>query len=57
MLEHIAVGLALVCITTIMHAAFMVAGLRISHWRIARLGLPRHEISKAISVAAFVDSS
>jgi len=53
MLEHIAIGLVLVCITTIMHATFMVTGLRISHWRITRLGQPRHEITRAISVAAF----
>ena len=53
MLAHIALGLALVCITTIIHASFMITGLRLSHWRIVRQGLPRHEISKAISVAAF----
>jgi hypothetical protein len=53
MLEHIAIGLVLVCITTIMHAAFMVAGIRIYQWRITRRGRPRHELSRAISVAAF----
>jgi hypothetical protein len=53
MLEQIAVGLALVCITTIMHAAFMIAGLRISHWRLTRRGPHRHELSRAISVATF----
>ena len=53
MLEQIAVGLGLVCITTIMHASFMVTGIRISHWRLTRRVPHRHELSRAISVAAF----
>jgi hypothetical protein len=36
MLGHMAIGLALVCITTMMHASSMITGLRISHWRITR---------------------
>lgn len=52
MWEQIAIGIALVCITTIIHAAFMVVGFRILRWRLTRHGPERHELSRAISISA-----
>jgi len=53
MLEQFAVGLSLVCITTAIHAAFMVAGVEFARWRSERAGPYRHEITQAISVSVF----
>jgi hypothetical protein len=53
MLETIAFGLGLVCATTIVHAGFMLSGLRFANWRYARHGPPRHEMLKVFSVAIF----
>ena len=51
--NEIVIGLALVVVTTILHAAFMVAGIRAARWRINRYGSYTRELAKAVSVSLF----
>jgi len=51
--EEIVIGLILVVVTTIVHASFMVVGLKMSDWRIALIGPRRHHVTKAFAVAVF----
>ncbi len=51
-IHEIALGLGLMVLTTIIHATFMVSGMRALNWRSARFGHARHEIAKAMLVSA-----
>jgi len=53
MLIKIAVGLCLVCITTIIQGAFMLVGVRYVHWRAARKTRDRNPFFKELLVSAF----
>jgi hypothetical protein len=50
MLSEVVAGLILVCVTTIVQAAFMVPGIRFVHWRVARHGHMRSHIPVAAMV-------
>ena len=52
-LEEIAVGLVLVFVTTVIQAAFMIAGVRYVHWRVSWRDKVKDHIPKAISVSVF----
>jgi len=52
-LKEIAIGLALVCATTIVQAGFMIAGVKFVEWRLAVRGRFRKHLPKAILVSAF----
>ena len=52
-LVEIGVGLGMVVLTTIIHAAFMVSGTRFAEWRLARYGRVRRNLAKAILVSGF----
>jgi len=52
MLVEIATGLGLMCVTTVMHASFMVSGVKLAEWRIHRSG-PPNELHKAFLVSLF----
>jgi hypothetical protein len=53
MLEKLAIGVGLVCLTTIIHASFMVAGVALANRRLARHGPSRYDLAKAVSVSLF----
>jgi hypothetical protein len=53
MLEEFGIGLALVCATTIVQAAFMLGGVRFVEWRMALRGHVWEHLPKAILVSAF----
>jgi len=52
-LREILIGLVLVCLTTIIQAGFMIAGVRFVEWRRARRDRFRTHLPKAILVSAF----
>jgi hypothetical protein len=52
-LEKIAIGLALVCVTTIVQAVFMIAGVRFVDWRMAHRDRVTEHLPKAMLVSAF----
>lgn len=53
MLGKIAVGLGLVCVTTVIQATFMVGGIRFVERRATQRGRPRGYIASAVLVSAF----
>ena len=53
MFEQIAVGLGLVCSTTVIHAVFMVAGVRWEDRRRSSRNRELGELGKALSVSLF----
>ena len=52
MLDEIAVGLSVMALTTIIHAAFMVSGMKAAEWRLSHFGPARRELVKAVLVSA-----
>jgi hypothetical protein len=52
MLNEIAVGLGMVVLTTMIHAAFMVVGVKTADWRLSHFGGARNDIDKAFLVSA-----
>ena len=52
MLNEIAVGLGMMVLTTIIHAAFMVSGMEAANWRLSHFGRARRELMKAVLVSA-----
>lgn len=53
MLGKIAVGLCLICVTTVIQGAFMLTGVRYVEWRAARRGHVRSHIFKELLVSEF----
>jgi len=51
--EEIVTGLGMMILTTIIHAMFMVTGMRLADWRMSRLGIRSH-INKAILVSGHI---
>jgi hypothetical protein len=51
-LNEIVVGLAMVVLTTIIHAMFMVSGMEAAKWRLSHFGRARRELMKAALVSA-----
>jgi hypothetical protein len=51
MLNEIVVGLAMVVLTTIIHAMFMVSGMEAARWRLSRFGRARRQLMKAALVS------
>ena len=45
---EIATGLGMIVFTTIIHALFMVGGLRAAEWRLSHFGRARNELAKAV---------
>ena len=52
MLNEIAVGLVMVVLTTMIHAAFMVGGMKAAGWRRAHFGRAGNDTEKAVLVSA-----
>ena len=52
MLNEIAVGLVMVVLTTMIHAAFMVGGMKAAGWRRSHFGRARNDTEKAVLVSA-----
>jgi hypothetical protein len=52
MMNEIAVGLGMMVLTTIIHAAFMVSGMEAANWRLSHFGRARRELMKAVLVSA-----
>jgi len=52
MLNEIALGLGMMVLTTMIHAAFMVSGMHATRWRLSHFGRARSEIEKAALVSA-----
>ena len=52
MLNEIAVGVGMMVLTTIIHATFMVSGMKAAAWRQSRFGRARRELAKAVLVSA-----
>ena len=53
MLNEVAMGLVLVCVTTIVQAAFMIGGVRFVDWRVTERGRTSSHLPKAVLVSAF----
>jgi hypothetical protein len=53
MLAAVVIGLALVCVTTIVQAGFMIAGVRFVDWRMTKRDRVRTHLPKAILVSGF----
>lgn len=51
MLGHIATDIALICVTTLIHAAFMVTSKHVFDRHVRLYGLPRRETTKALAVS------
>jgi hypothetical protein len=49
--EEILTGLGIMVLTIIIHASFMVAGLRIAQWRLSHFGSTRRELLRAVLVS------
>jgi hypothetical protein len=52
MLGQIITGIALICLTTLIHAAFMVSAFKMVERNRFRHEKPRHELAKAVAVSA-----
>jgi hypothetical protein len=52
MLNEIAVGLGMVVLTTMIHAMFMVGGMKAAGWRLSHFGRTRNDTEKAVLVSA-----
>ena len=50
--EEIVVGLGLMVVTTIIHAMFMVSGIKAVAWHLSRFGRSRRELIKAVLISA-----
>lgn len=53
MLAQLAVGLLLICVTTIVQAGFMFASIRFVQWRLAKRDSVRTHFPKVLLVSAF----
>lgn len=53
MLEKILIGLGMVCLTTLIHAFFMIIGVRFAEWRSAHRNHRRRELQKALAISLF----
>lgn len=51
MLNEIAVGVGMMVLTTIIHATFMVSGMKAAAWRLSRFGRSRGQLMKAALVS------
>ena len=52
--EEIATGLGMMILTTIIHAIFMVSGMRLAEWRMSRRGRATSHIGKAALVSGHI---
>ncbi len=52
MLSEIALGLSMVVLITIVHAAFMVAGVHAAEWRLAHFGRVEKPLARALLISA-----
>ena len=53
MLLEIAIGLGLMCLTIVIHASFMVSGVKLAEWRISRRGTRTSDLQKAVLISLF----
>ena len=53
MLDNILTGIALVCLTTVIQAFFMVTGFKIAKWRALRQEHTQREAGKALAISLF----
>jgi hypothetical protein len=51
--KAIAMGLGVMFLTTLIHALFMVGGMRAARWRLSRFGRVNREVMKAVLVSSF----
>ena len=51
--EEIFMGAGMMVVTTIIHAMFMVAGIRVTEWKVSRFGQARSETKRAVLISAF----
>jgi len=54
MLGYVVTGIVLICITTVIHAVFMVVGMRAVFRRELRHGRAQHDLAKALIVSLLV---
>jgi len=50
-INEIAVGLGMMVLTTIIHAMFMVGGMRAAEWKTARFGRAKRDAAKAVLIS------
>ena len=50
-INEIVVGLAMMVLTTIIHAMFMVGGMRAAEWKTARFGRAQRDTAKAVLIS------
>lgn len=51
-INEIVVGVGMMVLTTIIHATFMVSGMKAAAWRQSRFGRARRELAKVVLVSA-----
>ncbi|ESQ17249.1 MAG: two pore domain potassium channel family protein [Thiohalocapsa sp. PB-PSB1] len=51
MLNEIVLGLGMMILTTMIHAAFMVSGMRLAEWRLSHHGHAKGQLAKAARVS------